>query len=666
MQRSISLSRKMPKKPQSRNSRASTQTAGRVSVVTKSVSEESVPEAESLKPAPDSWRAVYALVPVLLALVTSFNTLWNHFAADDLEQVLNNTFIKTFSNLPAAFTSSVWSFTAADIVFSVDPYFRPIFTSLFTVNYALFDNRPFGWHLISILTHASVTFLVFMVSREVTERNWVAGLTASLFAVHPVHAESVAWISGITDPLMTLFLLPSFLFYLRFRKVGSWYMLFLSIGFFFLALLSKETAIAFPLVVGYYELFHFNREEQITHRLVRAVQLLAVFLVPALLYLAMRYYALGTVTFNEPRYPLGLAVLTVPLATLKYLGLMVVPWGYSYQHYTAFVETPFRVAFLVPLAAIIAIAAGIAYTKSKSLTLGAVWFIAMLSPALAALQQFEPSVLLQERYLYAPSIGVCLIITLGIEWIMKSFESRGRAVGVAFAVLLILIWSIVLVRQNRIWTDTVSVNRNSVAVTPDAPLAHISLSRSLYDAGRPREAEAETRTALNLDPRCAPAYLSLSYFARMSGKLDKACEILEEGISAVPASTMTRHDLATMYVNLGLLYQQRKMFDLAEEKLLRSAQISPRAVAWYYTGQFYFDQGRYDEARAQYEQTLAAVPRWFAPIHLRLGLTYEALKDSARAQTEFEKYLELAPDDAPDRDATRRHLQDMKGTPPKQ
>jgi tetratricopeptide (TPR) repeat protein len=105
---------------------------------------------------------------------------------------------------------------------------------------------------------------------------------------------------------------------------------------------------------------------------------------------------------------------------------------------------------------------------------------------------------------------------------------------------------------------------------------------------------------------------------------------------------------------------------LAEEKLLRSAQISPRAVAWYYTGQFYFDQGRYDEARAQYEQTLAAVPRWFAPIHLRLGLTYEALKDSARAQTEFEKYLELAPDDAPDRDATRRHLQDMKGTPPKQ
>jgi tetratricopeptide (TPR) repeat protein len=379
----------------------------------------------------------------------------------------------------------------------------------------------------------------------------------------------------------------------------------------------------------------------------------------------MRYYALGSVVFSgQPRYPLGAAILTVPLALLKYLGLMFIPWGYSYQHYTAFVENPGSIVFLVPLAAVIALVACIAFIKSKPLTLAAVWFIAMLAPALAAMRQFEPAYLLQERYLYAPSFGICLIVALAVEWVAARSGSRGPIIGAAVAFLLILVWSVVFISQNRTWDDTVSVYRNCVSVTPGSPLAHVLLSRSLYDAGRPRDAEAEARTALNLDPHCATAYLSLSYFARMSGKLDKASEILEDGIAAVPEGTTTRHDLATMYVNLGLLYQQRKMFDIAEEKLLRSDQISPRAVAWYYTGQFYFDQGRYEEARAKFEQTLAAVPRWFAPIHLRLGRTYEVLNDTVRAESEFEKYLELAPADAPDREATRKHLNDMKGIRP--
>jgi tetratricopeptide (TPR) repeat protein len=345
---------------------------------------------------------------------------------------------------------------------------------------------------------------------------------------------------------------------------------------------------------------------------------------------------------------------------------MLIPWGYSYQHYTDFVETAGSALFLAPLALLVAIAMGVALLKSRALTFGAVWFIVMLAPALAALRQFEPAYLLQERYLYAPSIGICLAVALGIEWLGARdwFGSRGRVVAAALAVLLVLVWGAVFMRQNRVWDDTVTVYKNSVAVSPRAPLAHVLLSRSYYDAGRPRQAEAEARAALDLDSRCPTAYLNLSYFARMSGKLDKACEYLENGISAVPEGTMTRHDLATMYLNLGLLYGQRKMFELGEQRLLRSIEISPRAVAWYYTGQFYFDQGRFEDARAMYEQTLGHVPRWFAPIHLRLGLTYEALEDMSRAEMEYEKYLELAPPEAPDREGVSKHLTALKGGAP--
>ena len=659
----------MPKRQQtSLKSRVPKGSASRLNVVMETDLEQSA--AEETKPRMagfDKWRGVNAFVPVILALATSVNTLWNHFASDDLEQVLGNPFIKHFGNLPAAFTSSVWSFTAADIVFTVDPYFRPIFSSLFTLNYALFGTAPWRWHLVNILIHAAVTLLVFVVSKEVTERNWVAMLTATLFAVHPAHAESVAWVSGVTDPLMALLLLPAFYFYLRFRRQGTRYLLGCSLGFFFLALLSKETALALPLVVAYCELFHFKREASFTQRLARASGLMAAFAVPIAIYSLMRYQALGTLIFGgQPRYPLIPSLLTVPLAILKYLGLMLIPWGYSYQHYTDFVETAGSGLFLAPLALLVALAIGIALLKSRELTFGAIWFVVMLAPALAALRQFEPAYLLQERYLYVPSIGICLAIALGIEWVAARdwLGSRGRVVATALAIALVLGWGVVFVMQNRVWDDTVTVYKNSVAVSPRAPLAHVLLSRSYYDAGRPREADAEARAALDLDSRCPTAYLNLSYFARMSGKLDKACEHLEDGISAVPEGTMTRHDLATMYLNLGLLYGQRKMFEIGEEKLLRSIEISPRAVAWYYTGQFYFDQGRFEDARAMFEQTLTQVPRWFAPIHLRLGLTYEALKDPSRAEREFERYLELAPAEAPDRDGVRKHLTDMKGGAP--
>ena len=610
------------------------------------------------------WRGIYALVPAIIAFLSSLNSVWNYFAGDDLQQILGNPFIKHLSNVPAAFTTSVWAFTTSEVVFTTDSYFRPIFTALSTLNYAMFGTVPWGWHLVNVLIHTGVTLLVFVVAREVTEQNWVAALTAALFAVHPSHAESVAWISGAADPLMTALLLPAFYFYMRFRKRGPDYLFGVALGFFFLAMLSKETAIGLPLVVIYCELFYFNGEKPLKQRLVRASKLLALFAVPTGIYLLMRHHALGELLFGaDARYPLIPALLTVPLAAVKYIGLMFIPWGYSYQHYTDFVESAFSGWFLGPFALLLVVAAAVAFLKSKQLALCAIWFFAMLIPALVTLRQFEPAYLVQERYLYAPSVGICLAIALGIKWLSERgwFGTRGPVVGMAAAVLIILVWGALLIRQNDVWDDTLSVSKNVVVVSPRNAFAHSALSTSFYESGRPREAESAARRALELDPQCSNAYLNLSYYARMSGKLDKACEYLEEGISALPENPMTRHSRATMYLNLGLLYGQRKMYDVGEEKVLRSIAISPRAGGWYYAGGFYSDQGRFEDARVMYERTLTAVPDWFAPIHMRLGLIYEALGDTSRAILEFEKYLELAPADAPDKDNVRKHLQTLKG-----
>jgi tetratricopeptide (TPR) repeat protein len=607
----------------------------------------------------------YALVPTLLAVITSLNSVWNHFASDDLEQVLNNALIKHLGNIGAAFTKSVWSFAGADIVFTVDPYFRPLFSALFTINYALFGSSPAGWHLVNVSIHATVTFLVFVVARKVIGRVPVAALTASLFAVHPVHAESVAWISGVTDPLMAAFALPAFYFYLKFHEGRQRRALGGALAFYFLSLLTKETAIALLLVVAYCEVFHFKEQKPLKSRLMELTRIGGLFVATTIVYFLMRFNAVGSLALGgRPRHPLLPALLTIPLAIVKYLGLMFIPFGYSYQHYTELVPGALSVSFLVPVVLLITIGACAVALKSGLLNFAAVWFLLTLVPALASIRNFEPGYLIQERYLYLPSVGICMAVALGIEWIgMRNWlGTRQRIAAAVLTVVLLLAWSLILVRQNRVWDNSLTVYKNSVAVAPLSPVAHVQLSRAYYDTGRPREAEAEARTAMELDTRCAGAYLNLSYFAKQSGKLDKACEYLENAVATIPENTMTQHDLATIYLNLGMVYGQRKMLDQAEQNLLRSIEVSPRAVAWYYTGQFYLEQRRLNDALTMFQKTLEEVPAWFAPVHLKLGLVYETLGDTQRAESEYDEFLRLAPD-APEHDDVKTHLNEMRQPP---
>ncbi len=614
-------------------------------------------ENQAQEEAPLRWRGMYALIPAALAILTSINTLWCGFAADDSYQVLNNAFIKNPANIPRAFTSSVWAFVSGEIIFTVDSYYRPLFSVLFSINYAIFGTSAWGWHLVNVLIHAAVTFLVFAVVYEMAERRWLALIAASLFAVHPTHVESVAWISGVTDPVMALFLLAAFYFYLRYRKNGSKPMLAAVAGFYFLALLNKETAIAMPLIIAYCEIFYFNETPSFKKRIIRAIPIILLLALPAAAYFLMRYNAINAVVFgSDPRLPLAEALMTTPLAAVKYLALMIIPAGYSYQHYTSLVESLSRLSFIAPVLLIIALTTGVFVSKSRLLKFAAVWFAVFLAPALAALRQFDLEYLVQERYLYLSSIGFCLALALGIEWLAKKTGRRGIAIASTITLVIIVVWGAVSFNQNLVWKDNLSVYKNCVAKDPSSPQAHASLSRAYLEAARPRDAEDEAQKALSLDPGYPYAYLSLSYLAKVSGNLDKSIDYLERGVSAVKETPVTRQNLATIHLNLGLLYAQRKNYEKADEHLTRSNRILPRPVAWYYTGQYYFERGRYEEARVMLEQTERRIPRWFAPIHLQLGQVYEQLHQPVQARAAYERYLEIAPADAKEREEVQRRL----------
>ena len=164
-----------------------------------------------------------------IAFLAYVPTLGFQFVYDDKPQILQNPAIRAWHYLPNYFTSHVW----AELYPHVGgDYYRPVFLLWFRLNHAMFGVNPEGWHLTTVLCHVAATWLVFRLVRRLAASPWIAFSAATLFALHPVHIESVAWVSGVTDPLLAIFLLGSFLAYLQFREGNRWGMDGLGTGIF--------------------------------------------------------------------------------------------------------------------------------------------------------------------------------------------------------------------------------------------------------------------------------------------------------------------------------------------------------------------------------------------------------------------------------------------------
>ncbi len=606
-------------------------------------------------------RRASSLIPVALAILTSINTLWLGYATDDSQQVLGNVLIRSLQNLPLHFTSGVWSFVNIEMM-SEQLYYRPLFGVLFTFNYALFGTTLWAWHLANVIIHAAVTWLVYIVCKEITKRPQTALITAALFAVHPVHAESVAWISGITDPWLSLFFLTAFYCYLRYRKSGKTYLIVLTLILFLLALFAKESAVALPILIAYCELFHFN-EGDFKQRLRRVGTLAAGFFAPVAIYFIFRRIALGLLLpGSDSSEPFLVAVKTFPLALVKYLMLITITMPYSYQHYTPFVTSITDRRFLVPFAIVVMLGCLVVFSKSRLLKFAAVWFLALLAPALLAIIYLGPEYLIQDRYLYLSSMGFCLVLAMGIEWLAARLVQGEKAAYLKWAIagLLVVIFSAVLIRQNLFWKDDITLFQRCIAVDPTSSEAHTEMALLYFNAGRLREADAEAKRAIELNPQSGNAYQRLSFFSAKLGRLDDAINYLEQGIAALPVIPPNKAPLATMHLNLGLLYAQKKEFQLAEKHILQSQELRSRALGYYYTGFYYFNQKRYEEAISMYQLAAQKFPPSYAPIHLSMAATYDQLGQKENALMAYAKYLELAPITVPDREQVAEAMQRLQ------
>ena len=457
-----------------------------------------------------------------LAFLIYIPTLGFQFVYDDEPQVIQNPAIHAWRYWPHYFTTHVWGELYPSIHGN---YYRPLFLVWFRLNHALFGLRPPGWHFTTVLCHVISTYLVFVLLDRLSGKRGIALTGAVLFALHPVHIESVAWVSGVTDPLVTIFIVGSFLAYLRFHAGGGRPWMALALVLFAAGLLEKETAIVLGPLVFLYAWIYTETSGRLAP-FVAALKSSLGFAVVSVLYLVLRAHVLHGLSHFVTPLTVKTLLLTEPSVIWLYARHLIWPTGISALYGLPYVKDPHAKAFWIP-ALLLFLTLAVALWSVKRLRdrklawFGFWWMVIPILPVLW-LRAYSEGDIAHDRYLYFPSIGFVLLVAMLLD---QAFEDRLRArKGIQIAVVSILAaaYAIATFTQESYWATDLQLYQRAYSIAPRDNLIVNNLGSALFDAGYSNEAISFYLQVLNREPTYWISNYDLGFAYYKLGKFPQA------------------------------------------------------------------------------------------------------------------------------------------------
>lgn len=495
----------------------------------------------------------------------------------------------------------------------------------------MLDVRTFGLdpgahHVVNALLHAANAVLLFFVLANLTGRTWPTAWVAAVFAVHPLHVESVAWISERKDVLCGFFSLLTLAAYARYTRRPSGRRYLTIVVAFALALLSKPMAVTLPFVLLLLDVWPLRRwsfesagSDAPTSRSVkRAGQVESESLLAAVpvrkligekLPLLAMAAAVSVVTFLAQRQTgavmelealsFGDRVGNAALAYVWYIFKTIWPADLAIFYPHAGGSPLWKVGGAV---AVIAVATAMAATQVRRrpyLVVGWLWFVGMLVPVIGIVQVGQQA--MADRYMYLPQIGLTVAVAWGVADVARRWRLTG-AVWVVLAIAPLAAAAVVAARQVTLWADDVVLFEHAVAVTWRNALAHNTLGTALAARGRHADAIEQYGRAIEIRPGYALAHNNLGEVLARVGRLDEAVVHYREALRLQPG-------FAWAHNNLGAAFQA---------------------------------QGRLDDAAAAFREALRLAPA-YAEAHNNLGVVLALRGEPAAALEQFEAALRLRP-----------------------
>ena len=495
---------------------------------------------------PDLWPVMALLA---LAAIPFLPALSADFVWDDYALIVNNPLLRSFADIGAIFSRPFLA-TAPNA-------YHPLTTLSYLVDYQVWRLNPIGYHTTNLTLHLVATLLLFTVAVQLLRRRDMAFAATAVFAAHPVHVQSVAWIAGRSQLLATCLALFAFLAYTYYvqsaagnsgarRRTLAYY--WLAVLAFTLGLFAHAAVAGLVVLLPLYELTLARQRLSIHRQGWRLLLPYAGFVGGGILYLLARWWALGYQLAPGLEVAAWPACLyTVPLWAVRAVELLMLPVRSQPYYPVALLGTPLRldvVTATAALAVVIALAVR-ARTVSPVAAFAAWWSLLTLAPALNFIPLPVPQ--FAERNLYLPSAGIAIVVGYGAISAMTA--ARGRRwvralVAVAFAGIIGR--GIYVSRQRALWyRDQVTLFTQIVRTQPQSALAHFNLAGAYLTGGEAEAAIKEYRRAIRLRPT-ATAYHGLGDAYMAAGLPTEAAPAYRSALALAPALQMGAGELSAV------------------------------------------------------------------------------------------------------------------------
>lgn len=581
---------------------------------------------------------LFGLAIAAAAFLVFANSIDGEFVYDDRRQIVANPLIQELSLYGKALATDVWAFKG-DGTISASNYWRPTFTAWCILNFRLFGLEPFGWHLSNVVLHVIVCLLAFALILKLGIDDLVAFCIVLLFAVHPVHTESVAWISGSPDLLFTAFLLGSLLIAVASRRANGKLYLGLSLLFYGLSLGAKEIAVlCIPLFA--FVLSSDNKEEDSKGLVLRDLRGAVPFAIVAVAYLLVRFLVLGSVAqAAEDSASLFSSVLTAPMIFLFYLRQSVFPYWLGPNYGVRPVESLEFLNFVVPLLTVIALftlgwlAPRLSYLRMFAIAIFILPLIAVFN-----VTAFPSEQIVHDRYLYLPLLGMLVFLFSFIP----STNSASKLLIVTWA--LAILFGFQTVRYNNVWKSDLSLWRHSVSIDPNSSFSWLQLGSALTEKGQIDEAIVAQNKSLSIRPS------ALALVGRARNQIAKReSNAAIDGLKQVlnyPSESINAYTLFQAYEAFAVALQDLNRLADAEASLREARRRLPiyRAALTEKLAVILYLQNRKPEALTELNSVRDQARLEMLPsskfVFLRLGMLNAETGKIAEAKRDLLEFLE--------------------------
>lgn len=534
--------------------------------------------------------------------------------------------------------------TAENIAWAFTPYaanWHPLTWLSLMLDAQLWGLNARAFHFTNVALHTLNVLLLYAILAQWTGAIGRSAFVAALFAVHPLHVESVAWISERKDTLSMLFGFLALFFYGRHAQTSRKYWYVATAVALVCSLLSKQMLVTFPFLALLLDFWPLNRLSSAENTAKSSPwRKLVIEKIPLFL-IAIAFCIIAAIAQEQGRAVKSLETYSIPvrienalLSGALYLKKTFWPADLAmyYPHPGNAISFSAVIAATLPLAILTAVA--VAQRKKQPwLCVGWFWFLGTLVPVIGLVQIGDQQ--LADRYTYFPLIGIFIAVAWGVPDVVAGDFAR-RSILPVVGTVVVLVSAGLAWNQTRYWRDDITLLEHTIAVTTDNAFARENLGVVLYNKSAVAAAARQLEIAVQIQPERATAQfnLGLAYF-----KLNQ----LEQAVAPLEKAVKLEYEEGLAHYFLGRIAKNAGDWERAARHLVRSVQMRPDdADAHYQLATVYQSQNALSLAEEQFQRSIALAPN-VAGSYNNLGVVQMGQGKREAAIASFKKALELSP-----------------------